>query len=161
MCGITKHEDKLIAMSGLAETFSRMVDDTYLAGMWRSQIPVDGEGGALKRKVTFHGVGITELLFPEKDPQDPLGLCAVTQDTPNEFDAGQVGFLPIVDRNKAGLEGLLVLCKEDDGRPVYERIGHEIIEPMSFTPLFDSSEAGYQLRKELWCDLVETVIRLV
>jgi hypothetical protein len=40
-CGITKYEDKLITMSGLAEAFSGMVDDTYLAGMWRSQMPVN------------------------------------------------------------------------------------------------------------------------
>jgi hypothetical protein len=121
--------------------------------------PLDGIGGALKREVIFHGAKITALLVPENNPQDPLWLCQVKQDTANEFDASQVGFIPIVDRDNACLEGLLVSCKDNGGCAVYERISSALFKPS--TLLFDSSEAGYELRKELECDLVETVIRLV
>ena len=39
-CGITKPEDKLVALSGIAKHISHMVKDDYIAGHWRSKIPV-------------------------------------------------------------------------------------------------------------------------
>ena len=36
---LTKPEDKLIALSGLAKTVQHMVDDEYLAGLWKSILP--------------------------------------------------------------------------------------------------------------------------
>jgi hypothetical protein len=39
-CGITKPEDKLVAISGIAKHISHMVNDDYIAGHWRSKIPV-------------------------------------------------------------------------------------------------------------------------
>jgi hypothetical protein len=38
-CGITKSEDKLVAISGIAKYISHLIDDEYLAGIWRSTIP--------------------------------------------------------------------------------------------------------------------------
>ncbi|PMD52702.1 HET-domain-containing protein, partial [Hyaloscypha bicolor E] len=38
-CGLTKMEDKLVAISGLAKRISKLVNDDYLAGLWRSTLP--------------------------------------------------------------------------------------------------------------------------
>lgn len=37
--GLTKPEDKLMALSGLAKKLQHMVDDEYLAGLWRDMLP--------------------------------------------------------------------------------------------------------------------------
>lgn len=39
-CGITKPEDKLVAISGVAKHIFHMVKDDYIVGHWRSKIPV-------------------------------------------------------------------------------------------------------------------------
>lgn len=40
-CGLTVSTDKLIAFAGIAQTFTRVFrEDQYVAGMWRSQLPL-------------------------------------------------------------------------------------------------------------------------
>ncbi|EPE27936.1 heterokaryon incompatibility protein [Glarea lozoyensis ATCC 20868] len=38
-CALTRPEDKLVALSGLARLFQDMTGDEYLAGLWRSRLP--------------------------------------------------------------------------------------------------------------------------
>ncbi|KAF2187473.1 hypothetical protein K469DRAFT_772064 [Zopfia rhizophila CBS 207.26] len=38
-CGLTYPRDKLIAISGVAKEMSKVINDQYLAGLWRSQLP--------------------------------------------------------------------------------------------------------------------------
>jgi hypothetical protein len=38
-CALTYQRDKLVAISGVAKEMSKVVNDQYLAGMWRSQLP--------------------------------------------------------------------------------------------------------------------------
>jgi hypothetical protein len=38
-CGLTKEQDKLIAISGIADYFEKKMKDDYLAGLWRSVLP--------------------------------------------------------------------------------------------------------------------------
>jgi hypothetical protein len=38
-CALTVQRDKLIAISGVAKEMSKVVNDQYLAGIWRSQLP--------------------------------------------------------------------------------------------------------------------------
>jgi len=40
-CNLTKSEDKLVAMSGLAKRVQSLLCDEYLAGLWRSNLPHD------------------------------------------------------------------------------------------------------------------------
>lgn len=37
-CKLTKSEDKLVAFAGVAKAFQELTGDTYLAGVWRSQL---------------------------------------------------------------------------------------------------------------------------
>ncbi|KAH7324030.1 heterokaryon incompatibility protein-domain-containing protein [Rhexocercosporidium sp. MPI-PUGE-AT-0058] len=39
-CKLTNHTDKLPALSGLAQVFSEVLGDTYVAGLWRNDIHV-------------------------------------------------------------------------------------------------------------------------
>jgi hypothetical protein len=39
LCELMYASDKLIAISGLAQLVQAAVDDTYLAGLWKSQLP--------------------------------------------------------------------------------------------------------------------------
>ena len=39
VCGITKPEDKLVAVSALAKWFQERLKDDYLAGLWRRSLP--------------------------------------------------------------------------------------------------------------------------
>ncbi|KAF3801441.1 hypothetical protein GCG54_00014655 [Colletotrichum gloeosporioides] len=39
-CKLTKSEDKLLAFAGVAKAFQELTGDTYLAGVWRSQLLV-------------------------------------------------------------------------------------------------------------------------
>lgn len=39
-CGLTNSSDKLVALSGLAKRIKSIVDDEYVAGMWRSHLPL-------------------------------------------------------------------------------------------------------------------------
>ncbi|KAK4495030.1 hypothetical protein PRZ48_013357 [Zasmidium cellare] len=38
-CGLTKKEDKLIALAGIAKKMTDQLDDEYVAGMWRRSLP--------------------------------------------------------------------------------------------------------------------------
>jgi len=38
-CGLTKGDDKLVAVFGIADRVERLTGDRYLAGLWRSQMP--------------------------------------------------------------------------------------------------------------------------
>ncbi|CCM06808.1 uncharacterized protein FIBRA_09109 [Fibroporia radiculosa] len=38
-CGLTKAQDKLIALSGIASEMQRLTEDEYLAGLWRMYVP--------------------------------------------------------------------------------------------------------------------------
>jgi hypothetical protein len=40
-CGLTNPSDKLVAISGLAQEFARLLDDEYVAGLWRKNIVDD------------------------------------------------------------------------------------------------------------------------
>lgn len=39
-CGLTNSSDKLVALSGLAKRIKSIVDDEYVAGMWRRHLPL-------------------------------------------------------------------------------------------------------------------------
>ncbi|KIM95273.1 hypothetical protein OIDMADRAFT_72138, partial [Oidiodendron maius Zn] len=38
-CLLTKPSDKLVALSGVADRYSEILNDTYVAGLWQSQLP--------------------------------------------------------------------------------------------------------------------------
>jgi hypothetical protein len=38
-CGLTKESDKLVALSGVAAYFKDMLQDDYLAGLWKANLP--------------------------------------------------------------------------------------------------------------------------
>ncbi|CAI0650082.1 unnamed protein product [Colletotrichum noveboracense] len=53
-CKLTKSEDKLVAFAGVAKAFQELTGDTYLAGVWRSQLLVQLNWTALEKMRAAH-----------------------------------------------------------------------------------------------------------
>ncbi|KAE9581531.1 hypothetical protein CGMCC3_g2600 [Colletotrichum fructicola] len=53
-CKLTKSEDKLVAFAGVAKAFQELTGDTYLAGVWRSQLLAQLNWTALEKMRAAH-----------------------------------------------------------------------------------------------------------
>ena len=87
-CQLTREEDKLVALSGLAKRMERLLDDEYTAGLWRKCLPgqllwsVDRAEGCKRPEVPYRapswswaaidGPVKTTWMFFELDGRRPL-----------------------------------------------------------------------------------------
>ncbi|KAK3503959.1 heterokaryon incompatibility protein-domain-containing protein [Neurospora crassa] len=78
-CKLSRSEDKLIACSGVAKRFQSMIQDTYVAGMWRTDLEaqllwIKSLGTGLRRGVyrapSWSWASIDGVIWPSTLPQD-------------------------------------------------------------------------------------------
>ncbi|ESA42158.1 HET-domain-containing protein [Neurospora crassa] len=79
-CNISRSEDKLIACSGLAKRFESLLQDTYVAGMWRTDLEAQllwkrsgispGSRQGVYRAPTWSWASIDGPILPSEVPQD-------------------------------------------------------------------------------------------
>ncbi|KAH7310136.1 heterokaryon incompatibility protein-domain-containing protein [Rhexocercosporidium sp. MPI-PUGE-AT-0058] len=113
-CGITKSEDKLVAIAGIAEAFSRTGQDEYLAGLWKGDLPYNlgwtfkDESGKVQRtekyicpswswaSVDANGANITNVFCSPRDGWSSLVKVVDAQVQPvgsDSFGALRGGYL--------------------------------------------------------------------
>lgn len=68
-CSLTVKTDKLIALGGMAETFSKYIKEPYLAGIWRAMYPLHGLLWSVEEDSPREELGSAEyrgwlILFP-------------------------------------------------------------------------------------------------
>lgn len=113
---LSKNSDRLPAISGLASEFQQYIDDTYVAGLWKSDLPValGWMSSSLHRAESTTKKVTPSLLIEEKDLVDewPHGIRNDTNgDIPSWSWASVRGPVQLRGDNRLDELEIITLCK--------------------------------------------------